>query len=174
MYKRQALRLAQWWWDWLGAAAQARVDAQAVANAEALLATVRRRMTLRDASALEGDQAEAALGMARATAAQSAGAEKVARARLAAQFPSLALPATAPDMPVPDASPALLKRLHDHILGRSHEILAAEALARQADASAARARADRIADPSLGFRCLLYPSRCVYETESAACNAPVC
>ena len=147
-----ALRLAQFWWNWLDAAAQAGVDRQAAANAESLLATVKRRMSLRDASALEGDQAEAALAVARAAAARSAGAETVAKARLAAQFPGLTLPSAPPEVPMPDATPALLKRLHDHILGRSHEILAAEAMARQASASADRARADRMADPSLGLR----------------------
>ena len=100
-----ALRLAQFWWNWLDAAALASVDRQATANAESLLATVKRRMSLRAASALEGDQAEAALAMARAAAARSAGAEAIAKARLVAQFPSLPLPVATPEVPMPDATP---------------------------------------------------------------------
>ncbi|MFX8949770.1 TolC family protein, partial [Acinetobacter baumannii] len=45
-----------------------------------------------------------------------------------------------------------MQALHDRILGRSHEIAAAEALAAQAQAQADRARRDRLADPSLGVR----------------------
>jgi hypothetical protein len=41
-----------------------------VANYEAMLASVKRRVALRDASALEEDQARAALGRSRAGAAQ--------------------------------------------------------------------------------------------------------
>jgi cobalt-zinc-cadmium efflux system outer membrane protein len=42
--------------------------------------------------------------------------------------------------------------LRDAILRRSHELAAAEALAAQADAQAARARAERTPDPTLGIR----------------------
>jgi outer membrane protein TolC len=69
-----ALLLAQDWWDWMGATQEAKVDAQAVKNAEALLASVKRRVALRDASRLEEDQASAALGAVAAQASRSAGA----------------------------------------------------------------------------------------------------
>lgn len=147
-----ALRLAQGWWDWLGAAQDARVDHQAAANYEALLASVKRRVALRDASALEEAQASAALDSARAQSERSRGREAVARARLAAQFPKLPLPGVAPDVPAPQPPSGGLAFLHDKILGRSHELAAAEALARQADAQAARARKERTGDPSFGFR----------------------
>jgi len=147
-----ALRLAQGWWDWLGAAQDARVDHQAAANYEALLASVKRRVALRDASALEQAQASAALDSARAQSERSRGREAVARARLAAQFPKLPLPSLAPDVPAPQPPSGGLAFLHDKILGRSHELAAAEALARQADAQAARARKERTGDPSFGFR----------------------
>jgi outer membrane protein TolC len=42
--------------------------------------------------------------------------------------------------------------LHDKILGRSHELAAAQALSRQADAQADRARMERTGDPSFGLR----------------------
>jgi outer membrane protein TolC len=147
-----ALRLAQGWWDWLGAAQDAAVDHQAMTNYEALLASVKRRVALRDASALEQAQVSAALDTARAQSERSHAREAVARARLAAQFPKLPLPDLVPDVPVPQLPPGGLGHLHDKILGRSHELAAAEALARQADAQAERARKERKGDPSFGFR----------------------
>lgn len=147
-----ALRLAQGWWDWLGAAQEAAVDRQAVANYETVLAGVRRRVALRDASALEEAQTAAALDSARALAERSAGREAVARVRLSAQFPGLPLPATAPDVPAPRLPDGGLTLLHDRILGRSHELAAQEALVRQAEAQAERARKERTGDPSFGLR----------------------
>ena len=147
-----ALRLAQGWWDWLGAAQDASVDHQAMANYEALLVSVKRRVALRDASALEEMQVSAARDSARAQSERSHGREAVARARLTAQFPKLPLPDRAPDVPAPQLPPGGIGLLHDKILGRSHELAAAEALARQADAQAERARKERTGDPSFGFR----------------------
>ncbi|MBC2667173.1 TolC family protein [Novosphingobium flavum] len=147
-----ALLLAQDWWDWLGAAQEARIDAQAAANYETTLTAVNRRAALRDGSALEQDQASAALGSARALAVRSAGREAVARARLSAQFPALALPAAVPDVPPPRLPESGLAQLHDKILGRSHELAAAEALAQQADAQSDRARKERMGDPTIGLR----------------------
>ncbi|WP_226018835.1 TolC family protein [Novosphingobium sp. FKTRR1] len=147
-----ALRLAQAWWDWLGCAQEARVDAQAAVNLQALLSSVQRRVQLRDAAQIEADQAAAALATALAQAERSAGREAVAHARLAAQFPGLPLPARAQDLPDPQIPAGGLQFLHDKILGRSHEIAAAEALANQAQAQADRARKERTADPSVGLR----------------------
>ncbi|MFA7587619.1 MAG: TolC family protein, partial [Novosphingobium sp.] len=84
-----ALQLNGYWWDWLGAAAQAEVDRQAVTNYERSLAALGRRVALRDAAQLDVDQAAAALAAARTLAEQSAGRATVARSRLAAQFPTL-------------------------------------------------------------------------------------
>ncbi|EGD58294.1 outer membrane efflux protein [Novosphingobium nitrogenifigens DSM 19370] len=147
-----ALLLAQSWWDWLGAASEATVDRQAVENYRAVLASVKRRAALRDASALEEDQANAALGTAQAQAERSSGRETVARARLFAQFPGFPLPAAAPDVPAPHIPDGGLAPMRQRILGRSHELAAAEALVGRADAQAARARKERTGDPSFGFR----------------------
>lgn len=163
-----ALLLAQSWWDWLGAAEEARLDGQAVANYERMFAAVQRRVTLRDAAVLEADQARAALAMARLGAEQSAGRERVARARLAARFPTLALPDTVPSVPVPqlsadgagggpmdqsvDQSRDRIAAYGEKIVARSHEIAAAEAEQHKLAARAERVRQDRIADPSLGVR----------------------
>lgn len=147
-----ALMLAESWWDWLGAAAEARVDRQSVANHEAMLAAVRRRVALRDAPQLEADQTEGALGLVRFAAEQSAGREALALARLKARFPALALPSEPPEVPRPVLPDAAIATFGEKILARSHEIAAAEAEARRSAAQAERLQRDRIADPSLGIR----------------------
>lgn len=147
-----ALVLSDYWWDWVGASGQARVDAQAVANYESALGAVERRVELGDAAELEADQARAALGTARLLAEQSSGEAGLARARLEAQFPTLALPAEAPQIPVPEIADARLSQLRDQVLTNSHEIAAAKALTRRASTLAERVEADRLADPSFGVR----------------------
>lgn len=147
-----ALLLAQYWLDWLGAAEEARIDGQAVANYARMLAATQRRVALRDAARLEADQAEGALGAARIAAEQSAGREAVARRRLMAQFPGLPLPDAAPEIPQPDFDEGAIEALGAKVIARSHEIAAAEAEAQKAGAAAARAQAERIADPSIGVR----------------------
>lgn len=147
-----ALVLAGHWWDWLEAAAAAKVDMQAVSNLESALAAIRRRVELGDAALLDADLAEAALGQAQILAEQSAGEARLARGRLAAHFPALTLPAEAPDVPRPEADPAMLVNLRDQVLANSHEIAAAQAQATAMAAAAERARMERTADPSLGVR----------------------
>ncbi len=147
-----ALVLAQHWWDWLAASAAAQVDQQAVDNYQRALAAVRRRVELGDAAPLDADQAEAALGAARVRAAQSLGEANLARTRLATHFPALALPAQAPEIPVPEVVTGELERLSGLVVMNSHEIAAAEAQSRAVDAAAQRARLDRVADPSIGVR----------------------
>ncbi len=147
-----ALLLASNWFDWLSASAQARVDQAAVVNYEKALAAVSRRMQLRDASQLEVDQAAAALAAARLAAEQSNGLARLARIRLDTHFPSLPLPVEAPELSVPEISEARLSQLRDNVIANSHEIAAATAEARRMEAVAARARKDRLADPTLGLR----------------------
>lgn len=147
-----AIVLMGHWFDWLGAAAEARVDAQAVANYEMALASIRRRVELRDAAELDADQGAAALASARALAEQSAGRERVARGRLEGHFPALALPARAPAMPVPELPPGGLEPLRELVLANSHEIAAADAYASRMATTADRAARERTADPSVGLR----------------------
>jgi outer membrane protein TolC len=147
-----ALLLAAHWFDWLSASAQAEVDRAAVANYEAALAAITRRREMRDASQLEVDQATAALAEARRTLEQSTGLAALARARLAAQFPGLALPQQAPEVPLPAIAEARLSQLGDLVVVNSHMIAAAEAESARMAALADRARADRIADPTIGLR----------------------
>lgn len=147
-----ALLLAQYWWDWLGASEEAKVDRQAVDNYAAMATAVRRRVALGDAAQLEADQAEAALASARLAAALSAGRADVARTRLSNAFPSLPLPDQAPVVPGPALPESGVSSFGPKIIERSHEIAAAVADADRAGARAERSRQDRLADPSVGFR----------------------
>lgn len=140
------------WWDWLGASAEARVDAQGVANYEATLSAIQRRVALRDMAPLEADQTQAALGDARTVAAQSRGKSDLARARLLARFPSLPLPDEAPEPPQPAMPAERVEALAEQVIARSHEIGAANAESARFAALAERAQKDRIADPSIGVR----------------------
>lgn len=147
-----ALLLAEHWYAWLGASAEADVDRQAVANYERDLAATRRRVELGDAALLETDQTGAALATARLMLEQSQGRARLARGRLAAQFPALPLAVEAPRIPAPEIPAGGLARLRDLVPERSHEIAAAEAQARQSETLAERARRERVADPSVGVR----------------------
>ena len=147
-----ALLLAAYWFDWLSASAQARIDQAAVSNYEAALAAVERRLTLRDASQLDVDRAEAALADARRSLAQSAGLAMLARRRLEAQFPALTVPIEAPEVPQPVMADARLSQLGDMVVANSHMVAAAEAESARMSAVAGRAQADRIADPTVGLR----------------------
>lgn len=147
-----ALLLAAHWFDWLSASTQATIDQAAVSNYEAALAAVERRRTLRDASQLDVDRAEAALADARRSLAQSSGLAVLARTRLEAQFPALAVPVDAPEVPQPEMPDARLSQLGDLVVVNSHMIAAAEAESARMSAIAGRAQAERIADPTVGLR----------------------
>lgn len=149
---QSALMLAEGWFDWLAASAQARVDLAAVGNYEQALEALKKREKIGDASRLDIDLAEAALATARTAAERSAGEAGLARTRLSAQFPGLPLQADAPELPVPDVDDATLEGLRDRIEMNSHEIAAAEAEAMRRQSMADRARKERLADPSVGVR----------------------
>jgi outer membrane protein TolC len=147
-----ALVLAGLWYDWMTASAVARNDADMVSNLDRALAAVRRRAALRDAADLDIDQAAAALALAQGQLAQSQATAAEARVKLVAQFPDLPLPAEAPDMANPHDLPQNFEELRGFVITRSHEIGAAQAEAQKQAVTAQRAKAERIADPSLGFR----------------------
>lgn len=147
-----ALLLAAHWFDWLSASAQAQVDRAAVGNYEAGLAALERRLVMHDAAQLDVDQAQAALAEARRTLEHSSGLAALARTRLQTHFPALALPVDAPEVPLPEIADARLSQLGDLVIVNSHQIAAAEAESARMAAVAERARADRVADPTVGLR----------------------
>jgi outer membrane protein TolC len=147
-----ALMLSRQWWAWTGAAAEARTLQAAADLMATAVAATRQRLQLRDASALELDQALAAEAAARAAALAAAARETGARAMLAASFPDLPLPTFAPPLPVPVLPAEGPARLAMLVVERSHEIGASVADLAHAEAMKARAARDRIADPSIGVR----------------------
>jgi outer membrane protein TolC len=147
-----AVLLNDLWWDWVGAAQERAVLDRSVATLSEAVKAVDRRVGLRDASAMEADQAQAALALARSAVRTAAGREAAARAGLAAQFPGLVLPAQAPLPPTPALPTEGLEKLGELVVMRSHEIGAAIAHTDQASFLAERTRRDRFADPSVGIR----------------------
>ncbi len=151
--RHQAARtLLERWIGWLRAserADQAGTQAASLARERTALA---RRVQLGDAAQKDLDLLDVELAQSETARLAAQGALADARAALANDFPTLPLPERAPQMGEPhemQESPDIwIKR----IIQRSHEIAAIEADAAQADALAARARADRLPDPTLGLR----------------------
>ncbi len=147
-----ALLLADIWWDWLEAEAEARIDAQLVDAHARLARAMQRREALGDAARLDSDQADAALATAQVALEQSQGRSRRAKARLQTQFPGLALPPQAPDVPDPVRPDDGWEPYRALILRNSHEIGSARADAARSLRMADRARRDKLADPVLGVR----------------------
>jgi len=147
-----ALELSRLWLDWVGASALAESDARNLAGLEREAAAIERRAQLRDAAALEVDQARLAVSRARGRLAESNTALAEAAAMLRGNFPAIPLPHTAPAPDEPAEPEEGFDMLGKWVIARSHEIGAAQAEADRSGFAARRARADRIADPSLGVR----------------------
>lgn len=147
-----ALALATLWYDWLLAAELNRNAMALVATQRTLVDATRHRLDVRDASALELEQASSALALAQAQAADAAAGRDRARALLETRFPELPLPPDAPRLLDPEIPEEGLVALQKMIVDRSHEIAAAAGTAERKSVMARRASADRIADPSFGVR----------------------
>jgi len=149
---QMALTLSTLWYDWLTAAAIHRTDNETVSVLERAAHAIRRRAQLRDAAALDIDQANAALGLAEGQAAGSLANREQARATIAATFPDLALPLEPPELAPPEMPAQPLSELRNLVVERSHEIRAVDREAQRLDVVAKRVRADRLADPTIGIR----------------------
>lgn len=147
-----ALTLNMLWHQWVSDSVEARIDVEGAASYAATLAAVERRVALHDAPELEADQARAALGEARARAAQSQGRAHLARVRLSTRFPTLVLPDVAPEPGAPAVPDPGLAQMAEQVVARSHEIGAAEAEAARLASLSERVRRDRMPDPTIGLR----------------------
>ncbi|MFZ2235205.1 MAG: TolC family protein, partial [Dokdonella sp.] len=151
--RHQAARtLLERWIGWLRAAERRHEAELQAASLSRELAALTRRVQLGDAAqkdldllTVEGAQAEASL-------VSTQGELTDAQAALANDFPSLPLPDRVPTVGEPRELPETSAAWVERIIQRSHEIAAIEADADQADTLAARARADRLPDPTLGLR----------------------
>ena len=153
--EHQAARtLLALWMDWLraeGAMAQATAQRDLLAQDRD---TIERRVRAGDAAARDLDGAAAALAQADASLTAAGARREATRIALTGTFPQIPLPERAPPLPQPAADADSAAEHIAQIITRSHEIGAAEREAERQDRAAARARADRIADPEVGLRWL--------------------
>ena len=149
-----ARRLLLLWSNWQRARVIAEQQRAQVAIWERDHKAIARRVELGDAARRDLIAADASVAQARATGLQADADAQVAELTLRSTFPGLPLPER---VRLGDEPPALRGSdvyWSDLIVQRSHEIGAADALARQRDAEAQRARADRLPDPTVGIRVL--------------------
>ena len=147
--RREAARaLADLWLDLLATSRQRELWAEQLSFAQSSHQAVEKRRKAGDASTLDLNVASADLIEVQRQSSAAATDEAKAKARLAVRFPNLKytpLPLTEPsalDMEFP--------QWRERILAQSHPIRAAEGLLKKAELSAARAKADRIPDPTVG------------------------
>ena len=147
-----ARRLAAAWMAWLRSALvadEAQAQQALVVQARDALA---RRVALGDAARRELDRLDAEAAQARADALAATAEAVSARQTLVTGFPGLPVPDRPPALPDPVGLPGGAAHWRELIVARSHEIGIANQDALRQDRVAARARADRRPDPSIGLR----------------------
>ncbi|WP_199097989.1 TolC family protein [Dyella sp. ASV21] len=150
-----ARHLLAYWSDWQRARVERQQWEQLVAIAQRDRDAVARRVELGDAAVRDRLAVEALLAQAQAALARAQSAQTQAELAWNSSFTRLPLPQREP---LADYTPPALEGSDEgwvgQIVARSHEIGATAALARQKDAQARRARADRLPDPTVGIRVL--------------------
>ncbi len=143
-----ARALADLWLDTLASSRQRALWAEQLGFAEASHQAVAKRRKAGDASQLDLNVALADLQQVQQQLSAATSAEAKARARLALRFPTLNH--EPPALAEPAALALSLPQWRDRILAESDPIKIAEGLLKKAELVAARARADRIPDPTVG------------------------
>lgn len=138
------------WLDWLAAERARRLWGEQIGFAQASLAAAQTRRRAGDASLLEQNAARADLADVQRQLSGAANEEAKARARLRSRFPSLQLdaPVLAPLDPVawgPEDA-----QWRNRILAENDLLRIARQNLQQAELTAARVRANRLADPTVG------------------------
>ncbi len=149
-----ARRLLALWTTWQRAWVVAQEQHAQVALWARDRKAIARRVELGDAAQRDRIAADAALAQAHAAALQADAEADSARRMLASAFPDLPLPARVRLGRQPPTLEGSDRQWSQWIEQRSHEIGAAEARVRMAEAEARRASADRMADPTVGLRVL--------------------
>ncbi len=143
-----ARALADLWIDTLATSRQRELWAEQLSFAEASHQAVEKRRKAGDASVLDLNVARADLIEVQRQLSAATSAEAKAKAKLAVRFPTLKYE------PKPLAEPTALDmslpQWRERILAESDPIKIAEGLLKKAELSAARAKADRIPDPTVG------------------------
>lgn len=147
--RRDAARaLADLWIDALATGRLRELWTEQLSFSEASHQAVEKRRKAGDASALDLNVASADLIEVQRQLSAASTAEAKARARLAVRFPTLTY------APKPLAKPIelgmTLAQWRERILAESEPVKVAEGLLRKAELSAARSRAERIPDPTVG------------------------
>ena len=143
-----ARALADLWLDTLATSRQRELWAEQLSFAEASHQAVEKRRKAGDASVLDLNVARADLIEVQRQLSAATSAETKAKAKLAVRFPTLKYEAT--PLAEPTALDMSLPQWRDRILAESDPIKIAEGLLKKAELSAARAKAERIPDPTVG------------------------
>ncbi len=147
-----ARRLLEVWMGWL----RNSLTADETSAQEALMIRERdalaRRVALGDAAQRDLDLFEAERAQLAVQAIGARAAATAARQVLAAEFPQIPVPERAPLLPEPAPLPGGVRAWRELIIARSHEIGIANEDATRLSLVAARTRADRTPDPSVGVR----------------------
>lgn len=143
-----ARALLHLWLDWTEGAQMVLLAADQVAAATENLEAVEQRVKAGDAARLDAGIARAELGEQQRAASGARTGARVAWARLHARFPDL--PRSFADVPEPMLPEGQAEALRARIIAQSDELRISTALLARARAQTARARAERIPDPTLG------------------------
>ena len=149
-----ARELLDKWLAWLRAGEHASQTEMQLSSMTRERSALARRVQLGDAARKDLDLLDVELAQAEAMHIVAQGDLADTRAALANDFPVLPLPGRVPSIGEPLQLPESPETWVSRIIERSHEIAAIQADADQADALAARARADRLPDPTLGLRAM--------------------
>ncbi len=144
-----ARELLDLWLNWTEAEQTVLLAASQVKAAKDNFESVEKRIKAGDAAKLDAGIARAELGEQQRAASDARTAANVAWARLHARFP--ALPRSFPEVPEPMVLEGESERLRARIVEQSDELKISEALLAKGQAHAARSRADRIPDPTVGI-----------------------
>lgn len=147
-----ALALADLWYEWLRTAELRRNAIMQIETQSAVVRATQRRVELRDAAELDLERARVALAMAEADMQNAVAENDRAHSLLTGRFPDLLLPVEAPELGAPALNPDQLTGLQAQIVDSSLEIALAASEADREAVVARRARADRLADPTIGLR----------------------
>ena len=143
-----ARELLGFWLDWLSAERTRQLWTGQLGFAQDNLKAATTRRKAGDASKLEQNAAQADLAEVQRQLSTAGNEEAKARAKLRGHFPSLTL--QAPALSEPQALSGDPGAWREHILDESDELKIAKEALKQAELVAARSRADRVADPTVG------------------------
>jgi outer membrane protein TolC len=150
-YHETGRTLLHLWFNWMREKAQAQQWGQQVNILEQQAAATEKRLKAGDAPKMEWKQAQAAVSQANVSRQQALLRAQLAGAELTRQFPAILLPSTQSlAEPIPIAHE--FSYWQNQILDHNHEIELARSEKRIQQLLAARGRADRIPDPTIGLR----------------------